>query len=86
MTLHNNLHMSKILCQKIIIEGDFIARVGSKQDDYIIGQHEKLIDNKLGELLIEYCKLYNVRMDGFFCSWNPQAIQQESIIDYFITQ
>ena len=74
---------------EVILAGDFSARSGSKQDDEVIGKYGESVTNTSGEMLIEFCKQYELKiLNGYFAhkdihkyTWERPSVKQRSIID-----
>lgn len=80
--------------QDIIIAGDFNARVGSREQDEVVGKYGENTINGSGEHLIEFCNQFNLKiLNSHFphkhihrYTWERPTLQQKSIIDYIITR
>lgn len=80
--------------QEIIVAGDLNARVGSRKNDEVVGEYGEDVVNGSGEMLIEFCKQYELKILNSFYShkdihkytWERPSLNQKSIIDFFITR
>ena len=80
--------------QEMIIMGYLNARIGSRDDDDVVGKFGEEVVNNNGERLIEFCKQHKLRIyNSFFqhkeihkFTWERPSINQKSIIDYIISK
>lgn len=80
--------------QQLILAGDLNARVGSRQNDEVVGQYGEIRVNDNGERLINICKQHELKINNSFYNhkeihrytWEKPSLNQKSILDYIITR
>lgn len=77
---------------QIVIMGDMNGRVGSRENDEVVGNFGEEEVNNNGERLIELCKQHNLKIGNSFyqhkeihkITWERPSMNQKSILDYII--
>lgn len=65
--------------QEVVIIGDLNARVGSRQNDAVVGRFGEVVVNNSGQRLIELCNQYNLRILNTFLTIKPYTVTRGNV-------